>query len=157
MRSLAATDHKLGVKWNGSHFVVTYRRPYGEPANIHLVRADDGGFRQPDGRDLEFIRRGNLDNEGVASRLARLAYHSESIREKMRRDSRDNIRHMTADNKRQLARAFTQLTNQGKGNSAFRRVPLKRKGKTWGEIEGEKTGNPDHRVGGEVPANLATN
>ena len=135
LKDLKLMDPKLGVKFNGEHFVVVYERPVGEPANVYRVKAEDGGFRQPDSRDLIALRKGDLAAEDIQSRLRKLSYMSEAMREKAKKDAADNIRHMTLDNKRQLANAAVRLTNQGKGNAAFRRVPTKRKGRTYEELK----------------------
>jgi len=136
LRDLKNMDRRLGVKFNGRQFVITYDRAYGEPANIHCVRTVDGGFRQPDTRDLNFIRSGDLENDRLKDRLDRLARHCEDIRKKIRANDKDEIRAMTRDNRRQLVNAFTKANNLGKGNSTFRRINLKRKGRTASEIQG---------------------
>jgi hypothetical protein len=115
-------DKRLGVKFNGDHFVVTYDRGYGEPVNIHRVKAEDGGFRQPDRRDIEFIRSFDMENESCKERLARLAKSSIEIRERLKKTAKDDIRHMTRDNKNQLIKAIVQKDNSRKGNAAFRRI-----------------------------------
>ena len=125
MRDLRNLDRRLGVKFNGQHMVVTYDRGYGEPVNIHRVKTDDGSFRQPDRCDLEHIKAGDLaEGEKMDTRLRKLAYASEQIRAKARRDAADNIRNMTKDNKNQLRRFMADKYNLGK-NSEFRRVPHK--------------------------------
>lgn len=121
-----AIDKKLGVKWNGSNFVMTYDRASGPAANIHTIKTEDGGFRQPDQRDIDFIRAFDMNNDSCRERLSRLAYKSEKIRESIRKRAKDDIRHATLDNRRQLEKAFLQRTNQSKGNSAFRRIEPKR-------------------------------
>jgi hypothetical protein len=127
VKRLKTIDPKLGVKFNGRNFVMTYERATGEPANIHLVKRDDGGFRQPDQRDIDFIRSFDMNNESCRERLLRLSQKSEKIREDLRKRAKDDIRHATLDNKRQLVNAFTRQTNQGKGNASFRRVTPKSK------------------------------
>lgn len=125
VKSLKSMDKKLGVKWNGSNFVIVYQRAMGEPANIHLVRTADGGFRQPDVRDLNFIRSGDLENDRLKDRLDRLARHCEDVRAKVRKQGKEEIRAMTRDNRRQLANAFAKAKNLGKANSTFRRITPK--------------------------------
>jgi phytoene dehydrogenase-like protein len=125
-------DQKLGLKWNGSNYVIVYARPYGDPANVHLVRTADGGFRQPDTRDLNFIRSGDLESDRLKDKLDRAARHYEEVRTKIRQNDKDEIRAMTRDNKRQLANAFSKRDR--KANSTFRRVELKHKGRTAKEI-----------------------
>lgn len=134
MKDLKSIDRRLGVKFNGNNFVVTFERAHGEPANIHLVRNSNGGFRQPDRRDLEFIKGGDLESDSMKNRLQKLAYTSEKIREEQRRKAKSEIRDMTKDGKLQLAKAITQRTNAGKGNSAFRRVIPKPKRTATTEI-----------------------
>jgi len=127
VRQLKSVDPKLGVKWNGRNMVVTYKRAVGEPANIHLVKRDDGSFRQPDRRDIEFIRSFDMHNESGRERLLRLSQKSEKMREDLRKRAKDDIRHATLDSRRQLEKVFLQKTNLGKANSAFRRVNVKSK------------------------------
>lgn len=126
VKELKLIDRRLGVKFNGSHFVLTYDRGHGDPVNVALVKRDDGGFRQPDRRDLEHIKGGDLaQGDKMDIRLKKMAYASEQMRRQIRAQSRQNIRDMTKDGKHQLAKAFTKATNQGKGNAAFRRIDPK--------------------------------
>jgi hypothetical protein len=127
LKKLKMMDRRLGTKFNGKHFVVTYDRGYGEPVNVHRVKMDNGGFRQPDNRDLEFIKSGDLTNKGIKERLNELSYHSASIREKMREQAKSEIRDMTKDNKRQLINAVLKKDNARKANSTFRRITPKKK------------------------------
>jgi hypothetical protein len=127
VRQLKKVDPKLGVKFNGRNMVVTYDRAVGGPANIHLVQGDYGEFRQPDRRDIEFIRSFDMHNESGRERLLRLSQKSEKIREDLKRKAKENIRDMTKDGRKQLEKAYLQATNLGKGNSAFRRVKVKSK------------------------------
>ena len=126
LRDLRNMDRRLGTKFNGEHFVVTYQRPFGEPVNVLRVRAEDGGFRQPDKRDLAIIKGGDLaEGPKMESRLREAAYKAERIRETDKRKAHENIRDMTKDSKNQLTTAFIQATNQGKGNATFRRIDHK--------------------------------
>jgi len=125
MKDLKALDRRLGMKWNGEHFVATYDRGYGEPVNIHRIKADDGGFKQPDQRDLAIIKGGDLSDEKPTVRLQKLAYASEVMRRETQRKHRENIRDMTKDDRRQLEKAFIQRTNSSKGNATFRRIAHK--------------------------------
>lgn len=137
LKDLKLMDSRLGIKFNGQHFVIVYTRPIGEPANIYRVKADDGGFRYPDTRDLIALRKGDLSNEDMQSRLRKLSAYSENLREKAKADAADNIRAMTKENRTQLTRAAIQATNQGKANATYRRIDPKVKGKTWEQIQGE--------------------
>jgi hypothetical protein len=123
MRDLKNLDRRLDVKFNGQHFVVTYDRGHGEPVNIHRVKAEDGGFRQPDQREMVFLKQADLaQGRSMDSRLRELAYESYRMREKIKAKHRENIRDMTKDGKNQLAKAFIQSTNLSKGNATFRRI-----------------------------------
>ena len=137
LKELKNLDPRLSVFWNGNHQVIRFQRPNGEAVNIYRVKAEDGGYREPDQRDLMAVAGGDLAREDMKSRLLKLSYASEKMREKAKADARDNIRHLTRDNRTQLANAAIQLTNQGKGNSAHRRIPAPKGGKTWNEIKGE--------------------
>jgi hypothetical protein len=126
LKDLKSLDKKLSTKFNGEHWVVTYERPYGEPVNIYRVKGDNGGYRQPDNRDLAVIKGGDLaEGDKPEIRLKKLAYMSEKMREEARRKARENIRDLTKDDRHYLASRIGQLTNQGKCNSAFRRIKTK--------------------------------
>jgi hypothetical protein len=125
-RDLKILDRRLGTKFNGENFVVTYDRGYGEPVNVYRVKADDGGFRQPDRRDLECIKGGDLNNgDRMETRLKKMSYASEQMRKRIRENTRSEIRDMTKDSKTQLKRWVNDRANMGKGNAEFRRVPHK--------------------------------
>lgn len=128
MRDLKNMDRRLGCKFNGSNLVITYDRGYGEPVNVLLIKRDDGGFRQPTGRDLEVLRGGDLaSGESMDTRLRKLAYASYEIRETLKRKHRENIRNMTKDDKNYMMNKIGRLTGQGKPRPAYRQVPYKSK------------------------------
>jgi len=139
LKDLKNLDKRLDVKWNGANHIITFLRANGEAVNVYRVKTENGGYREPDQRDIMAVAGGDLAREDMKSRLLKLSYASEKMREKARADARDNIRYMTKDSKTQLANAAIQLTNQGKGNSAHRRIDpdAHRKGRTWAEIKGE--------------------
>jgi hypothetical protein len=125
-RDLKSLDSRLGAKFNGQHFVITYDRGYGEPVNILRIKGEGGSFRQPDKRDLMVIKGGDLaEGEKMDTRLQKAAYASELIRREARRKAKENIRDMTKDNRNQLEKAFLQRTNLSKGNAVFRRIDHK--------------------------------
>ena len=127
LRDLKNMDRRLGAKFNGRNFVVTYDRGHGEPVNVHLVRGSNGEFRQPDKRDLMILKGGDLaEGESMDVRLKKRAYASEKMREEARRKVKENIRDMTKDGRRQLEKAYLQATNLSKGNATFRRITPKR-------------------------------
>ena len=139
LKDLKLMDSRLNLKFNSKHWVVTYDRPVGEPANIYRIKNDDGSYRPPDTRDLIHLKGGDLCNEDMQTRLRKLSLISERIKAKAKQDAYDNIRSMTLENKTQLANAAVRLTNQGKGRTGFRQVDYRRKGKTFSEITAEAT------------------
>jgi hypothetical protein len=125
MRDLKNLDSRLGVKFNGEHFVVTYKRAVGE-VNLHRIEGDNGGYRQPDRRDLELLAMSDKargDNPKV--KLQKAAYAAECRRRERAEKMSGEIRDMTKDGKNQLRRSFEQACNLSKANSTFRRVPHK--------------------------------
>jgi hypothetical protein len=125
-RDLKNIDSRLGTKWNGEHFVVTYDRGHGQPVNILRVMGEGGSFRQPDKRDLIVIKGGDLaQGPKMDLRLKEAAYRSEKLRERDRRKAHDSIRDMTKDDSRYLRERIGRLTNQGKCNSSVRRIDHK--------------------------------
>jgi hypothetical protein len=134
LKDLKAMDKRLSAKFNGSHMVITYDRGHGEPVNILRVRGEDGGFRQPDRRDLAIIKGGDLaEGAKMETRLREAAYRSELQRREAKRKAAENIRDMTKDGKRFLSERIGRLTNQGKCNSSVQRITHKPKGKVFAE------------------------
>ena len=128
MRDLKNMDRRLGCKFNGQNFVITYDRGYGEPVNVLLIKRDDGGFRHGTSRDLEVLRGGDLaSGESMDLRLKKLAYASYEIRETLKRKHRENIRNMTKDDKNYMMNKIGRLTGQGKPRPAYRQVAYKAK------------------------------
>lgn len=125
MKDLKSLDKRLGAKFNGRNFVVTYDRGHGEPVNIFCIKGRDDGFRQPDKRDLAVIKGGDLADVKLETRLKKTAYAAELIRREDARKAKENIRNMTKDDRRQLEKAFIQRTNLSKGNATFRRIDHK--------------------------------
>ena len=125
-RDLKNLDRRLGTKFNGEHFVITYDRGYGEPVNVYRVKADDGGYRQPDRRDLEIIKGGDLNNgDRMEVRLKKMAYVSELMRKEIRKKQHDETRDRIKDSKLQLKRWIGDRANSSKSNAEFRRIPHK--------------------------------
>ena len=122
MKDLKNMDPRLGIKFNDKHFVVTYDRGHGQPVNIYRVKADDGGYRQPDKRDLLVLKAGDLaEGDSAEVRLRKSAYASELIRREEDRKIHEEIRGMTRDGKIQLTNAFKKAGG-AKANSTFRRI-----------------------------------
>jgi hypothetical protein len=126
MKDLKSLDRKLSAKFNGEHVVITYDRGHGEPVNILRIRGEDGGFKQPDRRDLMIIKGGDLaEGPKMDTRLREAAYRSERQQEDAKRKAAAEIRAMTLDGKNQLVKAYTQKFNLSKGNATFRRIAHK--------------------------------
>lgn len=109
MRELHILDHRLGVKFNGTHFVITFDRGFGQPVNLHVVRSDAGGFRQPDRRDLDFLCQGDMERQTPEERFQKVSKYMEDYAENKRRQAREKFRDLTKDGKRQLAKAYTRV------------------------------------------------
>lgn len=122
MNELRRMDKNLGIKFNGEHFVITYKVPNGV-VNIWRVVAGDGGFRQPDRRDIEILQQSNIERESPEEKQERVKRYMAAIREADKKRSRQNMRDWTKDGKIQLHRAFARVDG-GKHNSAFRRIPI---------------------------------
>jgi len=125
MKDLKQMDSKLDCFFHPGteKFIVTYKRATGEPVPVAtLAGMEDGCFRQPNTRDLEFIKSGDMSNTTVKDKMSKVANHMEFEREKQRRSSYENIRDRTKDDKIQLQRAFQKTTNIGKGVTGFRQV-----------------------------------
>ncbi|OEU68507.1 MAG: hypothetical protein BBJ57_07455 [Desulfobacterales bacterium PC51MH44] len=133
MQDIKKMDPKLGCKFEPAHghFVVTYARDVGSPVPICMVKGKNGGFRQPDKRDVDFIKSGDRNNVDVETRLKKSAQYMERVREKDQKDAKSNIRDMTKDSKNQLMNKFSRLGGGGKGNSTFRRIKPKLKGTVY--------------------------
>jgi len=122
LRNLKTLDKRLDVKFNGENFVITYDRGYGEPVNLCLVKREDGGFRQPDMREIAFLKAGDLENKRIQDKLAETAKYMYEVREQDAKKRRDNFRHQTKLDKIQLMSAFNIAHGAGKKSPAFRRV-----------------------------------
>ena len=131
MKNLKNLDRRLGVKFNGDNFVITYDRGYGEPVNLHMVKRDDGGFRQPDMRDMKVIYDGDMTNKKPELELAKRAYELLSVREESKRKSKEAFRDMTKDDRIQLMNAFQKAHGVGKNKAAFRPIKHKPKGQVF--------------------------
>lgn len=97
---------------------------------IFVVQTEKGDFRHPDQRDISFLERADIRKEGPKVREKRAAQYMIDEREKDRKNAKSMIRERTVDDKNQLMSAFSKLAG-AKGNSAFRRVREKAKGKVY--------------------------
>lgn len=127
MKQLRAIDKRLGCKFNGQHFVITFKtEKYGE-VNIWKVADERGGFRQPDQRELDIIQESNLERLGPKDRFNLVLAHMEKTRERRDRLIKEEMRDRTKDGKIQLMRAFANAVGAGKNNATFRRINVKPK------------------------------
>jgi len=133
MRNLKQLDKRLDCIFRPEHehFVITYNRGYSEPVNLHCVKADDGGFRQPDMRDLKFIADGDLTNQKIKDRLREAEKRLYEIRENDKRKSAEMIRDITKDEKIYLRNKFNKAGGAGKNIPAYRPIPYKPKGRVF--------------------------
>jgi hypothetical protein len=126
LRDLKNMDRRLGCKFNGQNFVVTYDRGYGEPVNVLLIKRDDNGFRQPTGRDLEILKGGDLaQGESMDLRLKKIAYACYEMQEQTKKKHRENIRDWTKDDKNYLMDKIGRITGQGKPRPAYKPISHK--------------------------------
>jgi hypothetical protein len=127
MKELKAMDRRLNCvfRQEHGHFVITYDRGHGTPVNICMVAGEDGGFKQPDRRDLDFIFSGDLERERPQDRLLKTSQYIDAYNKGLDKKRKDIIREMTKDDKIQLMKAFGQMYNASKCNSTFRRIAPK--------------------------------
>lgn len=135
MKDLKRLDKRLGCHFEEAHehFVITFQRPFGLPIPLFMIEAEDGGFRQPDKRDLDRLYLSDTHREGnsIKQHLDHVTHYMEDYRARIRKQSKDNFRNMTKDDRIQLMNAFGKLYGGGKYNSAFRRIDVKSKGKKF--------------------------
>jgi hypothetical protein len=124
MKNLKSLDKRLNCVFRKEHghFVITYDRGYGEPVNLCMVRTDSGDFRQPDMREIAFLKAGDMENQRIKDKLAETAKYMYEIREHDRKKAAETIRDRTKDDKIQLMSAFNMAHGAGKKTPAFRRV-----------------------------------
>lgn len=133
MKNLKNLDRRLDCVFRPEHehFVITYQRPYGEPVNLHCVKASDGGFRQPDNRDLKVIYDGDMSNKRPEVELQKRAYELLSVREESQKKSKEMFRDMTKDDRHSLMNSFRKAHGIGKNAPKFRQITYKPKGQVF--------------------------
>ncbi len=133
VKRLKSLDKKLGCKYEQSHehFVVTYRRAHGGSVPIMIVKSKDGGFRQPDNRDLVNVMAGDRQNPTAKNRLEGTAKYMEDYRAKKKKIVAEEFRNRTKDDKNQLMNVMAQAAGAGKGNSTYRRIEPISKGQKF--------------------------
>ena len=134
LQRLKALDENLGCKYEPGHehFVITYRRSIGDPVNVLLIEGPDGGFRQPDDRDILRLEKGDLHRVPLKDRLRMVSTYMEEDRERRTRKRREMIREQTLDDRLQLKRAIGKIDHNNGGKSMpFRRINLRQRGETF--------------------------
>lgn len=127
MRQLRVLDRRLGVMFNGTHFVITFTTQRYGAVNIWKVVDERGGFRQPDQRELDMLQQADIEKVGPEERFNLVKAYMQRYQEKKRTDARDTIRDITKEDRRQLMQAFGKAYGSGKGNATFRRIiPVRR-------------------------------
>ena len=96
--------------------------------SLFVVETDGGGFRHPDLRDISTLQQSDIRKTGPKARAKRAMEYMQDEREKDRKQSKSMIKEQTVDNKNQLMNVFNKAAGF-KGNSAFRRINPKTKGK----------------------------
>ena len=130
LQDLKTLDPRLDVMWNRDieRFVITFKRATGTPVSLFVVKRDeDGGFRQPDNRDILFLKRHDLSRTSLNAYLNEISSYMEGYREKKRKESAENFRDMTKDDKIQLAKALARPTSPKSGQGTFAKINRKPK------------------------------
>jgi len=137
MQDLKRLDKRLGCKYRYDleRFVITWDMPYGDDAEMFVVKDDRGGFRQPDIRDIYMLCQGDIHRTDLKERIQRTEKYMTDYREKERKHEKDEIRNMTKDGKIQLVNAYKRQFNLGKAGHEFRRIVPKPRGKTVDELQ----------------------
>lgn len=136
MRQLKQLDRRLDCiyRLDVERFVITWEMPAGPPSELFVVRAENGGFRHPDGRELDMLCEGDLHRTDLKERLNRTEKYMREYREKQEAFESDEIKNHTKDDKIQLSQAYREVFNMGVKKSAHRRIVPKIKGKTYNEL-----------------------
>jgi len=137
MNKLKQLDKRLDCiyRLDIERFVITWHMPAGPPSELFVVRAEDGGFRHPDMRELHMLSEGDLHRTGIRSRLEKTEKYMREYREQQEKFEADEIRNQTRDDKIQLSQAYRTAFNIGTKRSAHRRIIPKTKGKSFNELD----------------------
>jgi hypothetical protein len=129
VRKLKRFDPKLKCEFDRKcgKFIITQPNRLHSGRSIAAVVEGDfgGGYRQPDNRDIKMLARADFERK---SHIARIREGEQY--EKQDAHAYDEIKHATAENKRQL-RHYASILRGDRGdnvNPAFRRVTKKAKG-----------------------------
>jgi len=125
LKDLKLMDRKLNCFFHPEteKFIVTYERATGQPVPVATLAGMEGGcFRQPNTRDIAFIKSGDMSNTTVQEKMDKVSHYMEFEREKQRKKAYEEVRDRTKDDKIQLQNAFNKTRNGGKGVTGFRQV-----------------------------------
>lgn len=130
MRKLKGMDKRLGCKFNPDieRFVITFERPMSNPVSLFVIKGGGEGlgyFRQPDDRDLVLLHKYDLSRTTMNDYLLEISKYMEDVRERDRKNSRENFRNMTKDDKIQLMNVMARPYNPKAGTGTFRRIKPK--------------------------------
>lgn len=133
MKQLKDLDPKLGCFYNKNihKFIITFQRVTGEPVPIMQVKTEDDGFRFPDNRDIIKLHESDTQRVPMHERLNIVSKYMYDYREKKRAESKENLRLMTIDDKKQLRKAVGRLHSPKFDSSIFRKIKNKPKGKVF--------------------------
>ena len=134
-KRLKEIDPNLNCQFNRLekkfHIYYQTKNPMIGNARIMVVENDKGSFRHPDLREIDTIMESDINRREPKDRIKEAAEYMVEERKKDQKNAKDMIRERTRDDKIQLINAFAKIAGVGKGNSAFRRVKEKAKGKVY--------------------------
>jgi len=133
MKQLKDLDPRLGCHYNSDihRFVIAYERlSTDEPVPIIVVSKDEG-FRYPDRREINILHESDQQRVSMKEQLERSAKYMEDYRNRARIASRENLRLMTIDDRRQLRRAVGKLHGPKVDASMFRKIIHKPRGQVF--------------------------
>ena len=133
-KRLHVLDRKLGCHLNEQvqRWIITYKRITGEIVPILTVETAQGGFREPDERDINTLKKSDMHNQSVNDMLLRAENYGRTVRDIREIQRRNDIYAMTLDSKYQLKRAYGKIENPGgKGDRHVRQLTPKPKGKVF--------------------------
>ena len=130
MKKLKKLDKNLDCFFseNIDLLVITYKRATGHPVPIMTIQNDNNNFRLPDDRDIDKLKESDTHRIPMDERLKRATQYMWNFRKDYDKQSKEEIRNRTKDDKIWLYNKFSRLAGTGKGNSAFRRITPKLRG-----------------------------
>lgn len=132
MKRLKEIDKKLGCQWfpHLEKFMLTYKRPVGEPVAFRLIESETGEFRQPDQREIDWLMEHDSQRVSHKEQLNEISRKAEEYKAKMEKERKDRIHETTLDNKYQITNLHNLSQGIAKGHKHVRRIEPKTKGYT---------------------------